>query len=524
MSENTEFEAVEEQEIAAWVAYLNQLRKSNLANQLREIQIALNEAAKGQKQNLASALKSLQLAEDEIKKIIDTNRGSGKGVHGFIAEPAQTGIGNARQQILGKNAIWKWINDNKDWDLRQIDPQTGAEIPVQMKFTQSAKIINEITGKTNGLKDSLSLYSLLGHLQKYPDALKVGGKYMIPKDHYDTFIRLLNMSEYEANRLPSKTGELSLKNWKYVQEFVKNGKIPLDRIIPSDLSYADVQRDKVFDTLKKEKEAIKATSKQIENQQKAEAEAKESVARAESQPSWAEAAQVTAVSAAIESATAFLMTYLRLRREKKLDEFNAEDWKELGLKSGKGAVSGAIRGAAIYGLTNYTPVPASLASGLVTAILSVTELAYSYHKGSMDREEFIALTEAACMDAAVSSVSALVGEVLIPIPFLGPLIGTAVGRIVVEIAKGYCEESEQNTIIGCQKEFELTCTRFGEEYVALTARLDAQMSHYCSIMAFLLDEDANFAFYQSVNLAATVGVDPEKVLRTKKDIDDYFVN
>ena len=39
-------------------------------------------------------------------------RGGQYGMHGFIAEVAECGIGNAREQIEGKALIYEWINDN----------------------------------------------------------------------------------------------------------------------------------------------------------------------------------------------------------------------------------------------------------------------------------------------------------------------------------------------------------------------------------------------------------------------------
>ena len=507
MSGNVDRSTLEEQGTAAWIAYLNQLRLSKLANQLTEIQRDLSEALRGQKVNLSAAFRTLDLTAGNIQALIEINRGGEKGLHGFIAEPAQAGIGNAWKQVFGEKAIYKWINDNGTWDLIKIDPSTGQRINLQLKF--NINIANTI----KAFKDFIG---------KYSSSIRDTDKILIPKDRYQHLLRLLNMSEQEANTLATETGEFSRSDWKLVQGFFGEHPEMINRISPSDLDYAEVQKGKIFDTLAKEKAEIKSASKQIDESSKAAAKEKKSAAYTESQPSWAEAAKVTTVSIALESATAFLVTYMHIRQEKKLNEFTSEDWKKLGLKTGKGAISGMIRGAAIYSLTNFASAPASLVSGLVTAVISVTELATSYHSGLIELDEFLALSEESCIDAAVSAVSAMVGEVLIPIPILGALIGTVAGRLATEIAKKYCQESEQFTIIGCQAEFEKSCLDLGEDYKELASILDARISHFHSITELLLDENMNLAFYQSTVLADSVGVTAEMVLRNKQDIDNYF--
>ena len=73
-------------------------------------------------------------------------------MHGFIAEIAECGIGNARQQIEGKLPIYKWINDNSLDDL--IRDRQG----IPQKFAQSGV--------------HLSLKAVAEYFHKYPDYLK----------------------------------------------------------------------------------------------------------------------------------------------------------------------------------------------------------------------------------------------------------------------------------------------------------------------------------------------------------------
>ena len=132
----------QEQAVAAWVSYLNQLRLDNLLTALRE-----------QGQNLRDALASVDEAIRTIDlEVVTANRGGVKGMHGFIAEVAEVGVGNARSQIAGAGAVYQWVNDNKAVDL----VRSGVEI--QQKFYASR----------------FGLAAILSHLQRYPDFIENG--------------------------------------------------------------------------------------------------------------------------------------------------------------------------------------------------------------------------------------------------------------------------------------------------------------------------------------------------------------
>ena len=69
---------------------------------------------------------------------------------------------------------------------------------------------------------------------------------------YRYFIRLkellltgwlfFNAKNSLANKMPTSTGEFSLKQWKEVHDFFESGDIPLDKIEPSKLRYDEVQK------------------------------------------------------------------------------------------------------------------------------------------------------------------------------------------------------------------------------------------------------------------------------------------
>lgn len=78
----------QEQGVAAWIDYLNQLR-------LNELLVRLS----SQDVNLELALAELQKMKGNIATLIENNRGGVKGMHGFIAEAADVGILSADAAI-----------------------------------------------------------------------------------------------------------------------------------------------------------------------------------------------------------------------------------------------------------------------------------------------------------------------------------------------------------------------------------------------------------------------------------------
>ena len=69
----------QEQAVAAWVNYLNQLRLDNLLNTFRQQDVNLEDA-------LASVDEAIRKIDLEV---VAANRGGVKGMHGFIAEVAE---------------------------------------------------------------------------------------------------------------------------------------------------------------------------------------------------------------------------------------------------------------------------------------------------------------------------------------------------------------------------------------------------------------------------------------------------
>lgn len=472
----------QEQAVGAWINYLNQVRLDRLVASLSQ-----------QKENFVDAMATIESAFSTIKEdIIGRNRGGDRGMHGFIAEIAECGIGNARQQIAGKAPTHVWINDNGPVDIMR-----GTDA-IQQKFVQSG--------------GHLSLRAVAEHLHHYPDYLTNGGKYQIPKDHYDKITAYLSMSQSAANKLPTSNGEFSLHQWKEVHAFFASGNIDIKDLEPSILEYKEVQKGTITATIDYEKEHLSEIDWERRDK-----------AYQDSKPKLTEGEKATAVAAAVEGLTTFCAAIIRKRKEgKKFRDFGKEDWIEIACGSGKGVVQGSIRGASIYLLTNFTATPAAVASAMATASFGVAEQAHLFRNGKITETRFIENAEMLCMDAAVSALTSFVGQVIIPIPILGAVIGNAVGTLIYQIAKDSFTANEQRIIEKYLQDLNTLDQELTIEYSQYIKQLNKNYSVYMKLLDNAFNCDIERALKGSVELAKQMGVPTDELLTNYQEIATYF--
>lgn len=469
----------QEQAIAAWIHSLNQLRLNQLLAKLASQDV-----------NLEQALIELQKMKLNIASLITKNRGGTSGIHGFIAEAAEVGIKNARNFVNGLKSAFEWLNNNGPADLLR----NGTEI--QQKFVR--------TGGHFGLE------AIKAHLEKYPDFIKNGGKYQIPRDFYGQIQKILSLSQEEAAKESNHTYQL----WKWVHTFFKENDIAPGDLEPAVLNYQDAQVGKIHHTIEDEERNIKDMDQHRRN-----------AAYETSKPSLKQGAQAATASAAAEGGMAFCLSVAKkLKQGKRLSEFTEEDWKEVGIDTAQGTAKGGIRGAVIYAMTNFTATPASVANALVTALFGVVAQAYKLQQGMITAEDFIINSEVLCLDAAVSAVASLLGQALIPIPVLGAIIGNVAGMFMYQIAKDHLSNKEQTLIQNYRESFASLNKMLEERYQQLIAQLKKELAKFTSILELAFSRDVNIAFDGSIALADYVGVAEDQILRSKSDIDNYFMN
>ncbi|MFR6498102.1 MAG: hypothetical protein ACLUO9_04860 [Coprococcus comes] len=352
------------------------------------------------------------------------------------------------------------------------------------------------------------------HLNAYPDFLDNGGVYQIPEEHYEKIKWLLSISEKEANKMSTSTGDFSLKQWREVHEFFKNGDIPLDKVEPSKLKYSEVQKGTYEQTFSKEKDSLRKRNQERKEQ-----------AYNKSKSTLSEGAKATAAAAAIEGAMALCLGIAEKRKSgKKFNAFDEEDWKEIAATTGKGTLKGSIRGASIYTLTNFTATPAAVASAMVTAIFGIAEQAYQLKQGNVNEQRFIENTEMLCLDASVSALSSFAGQILIPVPVLGAVIGNTVGTMMYQIAKDNLSAREQKIFEEYAEAVRQLDVSLQDQYQEFVDEIGKDTKLFMELLNRAFAPDIRVAFEGSIDLAKSCGVPVDEILDSKEKIASYFMD
>lgn len=477
--------STQEQAVASWVSYLNQLRIDNLLSTLGR-----------QDQHLRDALTSVDEAVRRIDlEVVAANRGGQHGMHGFIAEIAEVGIGNARKQILGHEPVYRWINDNGPVDLMR------GSVEIQQKFVAAG--------------GRFSLGAVAEHLQKYPDYVRNGGKYQIPRDHFEMIQRLSALSPEQASKQLSRSGDgPSFRDWQWVQALIRDKSVGIESLEPSTLEYNEVQRDVYATTMAAEKDSLHAMDRSLRDD-----------AYQRSRPTLREGGTAALTAATTAGGTAFVLAVIAKRREgKRLNEFNGADWIDIAGEVGFGIGKGGVRGLSIYALTNFTATSAAVAGSILTTSFSIAEQANKLRRGRIDELEFIENSEIIAVEAAVRALSSLVGQATLPIPVLGAVIGTTIGTVLYKTAASSLTEREAALIERYLAEQRTLDEQLAAEYRATLEKLDRSMADYLSVLARAFSPDVRVALAGSVELARELGIASDEILDSDEKVDAYFLD
>jgi hypothetical protein len=430
MNDNTAraVKSTQEQATAAWINHMNQVRVETMMENLRQ-----------QDLNLEGAMKELA----ELKSFVGNPNeilGSSLTKHGEIAEHVQVNFSNARNLVDGleRSHTFEGVGRTAPEDYLRNGQM------VQSKFL-------------NGPKNTLD--AVEEHLRKYPDFVSKGGSYDIPKEQYEEIARVLKLAETDPS-------SLSKADWRLVDATKKfQEKTGLDfqkDINPSVSDYKDVQQGTIDKTIKDEEKNIKQKDK----------EKRKEIAD-NGKPSLKEGAKAAAIGGAVEGGMSFCMTIARKRKEgKKLSEFTEDDWKEIGLETGKGFAKGSIRGGTVYALTNFSATPANVASAYVTASFGIAAQASAYRRGEISKEDFVINCETVVLDVTVSTIASAIGQAVIPIPVLGAVIGNVAGEFIYGLCKQYAGEKENRAIEEMRGQIAELNRQLGEQFASLMEEIE----------------------------------------------------
>lgn len=392
----TSIQQVTIQGIGGSVDVINQMRIEKYINNIHIQDI-----------NYENAINELNKARDFLGSP-EHILGSPATKHGEVAEVFDVRFGNADRIIRGEDSNFSFDGVGRT----AAEDYLKNNLPVQSKFVQS----------------NLSMDAILKHLNDYHDFVQNGGTYCIPKDFYEQIEVWMKLSPEELSRLPaSEGGRLARNVIERIHELEsKTGKSFAELVETSQVRYDQVQLKRAGDTIDaKEQKIIEVDGQQREEYWE--------MSRASVEEGLKTAGIAAAISAVVSFATSLISSLNR--KKKKLSELTKEDWVEIFKETGIGAVKGGVSGGAIYTLTNVAGMSAPLAAALVSATLGVAMQAIHLYKKEVSFDDFMYNILDIATEAAVSGIGAFAGQMLIPVPGLGAIVGSLVATTVLNLIR-----------------------------------------------------------------------------------------
>lgn len=446
------------------------------------------------KQLLSSQDGAFQHAIEQIDKVRvflgspEKILGNPSTKHGEIAEQVEVGIRNARSLIEqdGFVATFDGVGRTAPEDFL-LDG-----VAVQSKF---------ISGANKGLDH------VLEHMEKYKNFGRDDSYYQIPKDQFETIRRVMNgdngpLNEKSVRAILAKVKEIEHESGKPFQEVVK----------PSLQNYADPQQGKVLETLSNEESKLAERNEQRKEQ-----------ILSENGPSLAGAAQAATIAGAVGGAVGLTTAlYAKYKDGKNVfkGDFNADDWADVGIDTGKAAIGGSIAGGSIYLMTNYAGMAAPFAGAVVSAAKGVGALVADYNANKIDLNELISLGTVVCAESAIVGIATAAGQTLIPIPVLGAVVGSVAGKMLADLLKGQ-SASIQLAINARIKEY---LTAVDQRCQVVLEEIHDAFDRLGDLMTAAFDFERNTRLIKSsVELALSLGVSPAALIKNQDELDLFMM-
>lgn len=407
--------------------------------------------------------------------------------HGEIAETVEIGIRRAHDYV---EEVASSINDEGISRISPVDYILNG-VEAQSKF---------INGTAAGLRH------VLQHMDSNEPFVQGGGVYVIPKNQYETIMRVL----------AGDTEGMSKKTVTAIQQHIEKiteqaGRPAAEVLKPSISTYSDVQPGNIESTMERHQGEVEQHHEQR----------KEEIHDAH-QASFKEGAQAAVVAAAVGAAVGFASASFRKYKEGKnvfRGDFDKKDWRDVGGDAAMGAAGGALSGAAIYLMTNSFDLSAPLAGAFVAAAKGLGPLVSAYSNGSITKEELVDAGLFVCSDVALIGVCTAAGQAVIPIPVLGAVIGSIAGKCLSSLL----ERKLKGVAKAIQQRLHELLEGLEANQRRLVSTLVAKYDALGELAARAFDFDSNVAVLElSVEVARAHAVPESLILHSESELDSFM--
>ena len=453
--------------------------------------------------NLAEALAAQELA---FKAAINETT----SITDFVGSPENI-LGSPLTKH-GEIAEWFHVFVRRAWDALFQRPlsatfegvsRTGPADYIENGNLMQSKFLNGLLNTLTAVKD---------HMQKYPEYAPSGSMYNIPKDFYEQLTELIESGELggysqkSANRIIAVADAIADLSGRPINE----------TIYPSEGTYAEVQQGRIH-------EAVRGVQSDLSDEH----ERIKYGIHAEHKPSLGGLARVSGISFAVGGTLDLSRQTLAKYREGKnlfKGDYSAEDWYKVTFAATKGGFRAGISTGAIYTMSNWGRMPAPVAGVFVSSLREIGTLLPKYYSGEINTGEYVDMSLNICMDSIVVAIAGKIGQVIIPVPVLGYMVGN--------VAKLIVSSSLRNTLGAA----EVRLTAELDAYVQFAlARLDQLTNLYVQHLgdhfaeleglaktAFDPDPNGQLRIRATAVYAEAVGVPTKDVLHNTQELDVFM--
>ncbi len=409
--------------------------------------------------------------------------------HGEIAEIAEVGVRSA----------WDTLNGVPMSATMEGVGRTAAADYVLNGVEVQSKFLNGVNNTLGAVKE---------HMAKYPEFGDGKGIWAMPRDQYETVMRVL---AGEPSGLGPKAEAAIRRSIESIEQ--ATGRDFSEAVQAASFDYKEVQLGAIDDTLDERQSSLSEAN-----------DRRRDTIREEHEPSLAGGLQAAAAGAAVGAGVTFVRScFTKYREEGKnvfKGEFTAEDWKEVGLDVGEAAAIGGVSAGAIYNLTNYSQLSAPLAGAMVAAVKGLAPLVDGYARGELSQDEFVDLGLLVCSEVGMVAGAAALGQVVIPIPAVGALVGSIAGQVLSGIVSGQIHGSSA----AIEKRITVLQTNLSATERSQLADLEARYAALGDLTIAAFDTRVNASILMaSVSLAREYGVPDSKLLLSVQAVDAFML-
>lgn len=175
-----------------------------------------------------------------------------------------------------------------------------------------------------------------------------------------------------------------------------------------------------------------------------------------------------------------------------------------------------IADSEIY-LTNNHSLQVPFVGTIVSAAIDVASLVRDYIAGNIKIDEFFNSGLAVCANSAISGLVKVAGQILIPIPILGEVISSFVGKIFA-IGKG---EEIAKRMRQDMKDF---MSKIDTAYQEVIRRINAEFDRLGKLTEAAFDFERNINLVAaSIDLARGYGVPEKDIIHNHDELDAFMM-